>query len=61
LAGVLILIRTKMSEGVEGSARWLTSRRSGIATATVLMPFAGISFLWFMGVVRDGMGRYQDW
>jgi hypothetical protein len=25
-----------------------------------LMPFAGISFLWFIGVVRDGFGRYED-
>ena len=57
---VLILIRTNMPEGVQGSAQWLTSRRSGIATATVLMPFTGISFLWFMGVVRDGLGRYED-
>jgi hypothetical protein len=58
--GVLILIGTKMPEGVQGSTQWLTSRRSGIKTATVLMPFAGISFLWFMGVVRDGLGRYED-
>ena len=57
---VLILIRTKMPEGVQGSAQWLNSRRSGIAAAAELMPFAGISFLWFMGVVRDGLGRYED-
>ena len=57
---VLILIRSKMPEGVQGSTEWLTSRRSGIATATVLMPFAGISFLWFIGAVRDGLGRYED-
>jgi hypothetical protein len=57
---VLILIRTKMPEGAQGSTQWLTSRRSGIETAAVLMPFAGISFLWFMGVVRDGLGRYED-
>ena len=24
------------------------------------MPFAGICFLWFIGVVRDGFGRYED-
>ncbi len=24
------------------------------------MPFAGISFLWFIGVVRDGLGRFED-
>ena len=26
----------------------------------MLMPFAGIAFLWFIGVVRDGFGRYED-
>jgi hypothetical protein len=57
---VLVLVRTKMPESVEGSVEWLTSRRSGIAAAAVLMPFAGISFLWFMGVVRDGLGRFED-
>jgi hypothetical protein len=25
-----------------------------------LIPYAGISFLWFMGVVRDRMGRQED-
>ncbi len=24
------------------------------------MPFAGIAFLWFIGVVRDGFGRFED-
>ena len=57
---VLILIRTKMPEGISSSAEWLNSRGGGIKTATVLMPFAGISFLWFIGVVRDGFGRYED-
>jgi hypothetical protein len=57
---VLILIRTNMPEGAADSSGWLNSRGSGIATATTLMPFAGISFLWFIGVVRDGLGRYED-
>jgi hypothetical protein len=38
----------------------LNSHGSGIATAAKPMPFAGISFLWFIGVVRDGLGRYED-
>ena len=57
---VLILIRTKMPEGATGSSEWLNSRGSGITAAAELMPFAGISFLWFIGVVRDGLGRYED-
>jgi hypothetical protein len=28
--------------------------------AAILMPFAGIAFLWFIGVVRDGFGRLED-
>jgi hypothetical protein len=56
----IILIRTKMPEGVRDTAAWLNTQHGGIATATVLMPFAGISFLWFIGVVRDGFGRYED-
>jgi ABC-type amino acid transport system permease subunit len=57
---VLILIRTKMPEGATGSSEWLNSRGSGIVTAAKLMPFAGIAFLWFIGVVRDGLGRNED-
>ena len=69
LAGVLFallfgttvfLIRHNMPEGVQDSSRWLNTQHSGIAAATVLMPFAGISFLWFIGVVRDGLGRFED-
>ncbi|WP_062985719.1 hypothetical protein [Nocardia anaemiae] len=56
----LILIRIDMPGGIEGSTHWLNSQRNSIRTATVLMPFAGISFLWFIGVVRDGLGRYED-
>jgi hypothetical protein len=56
----IILIRTKMPEGVRDTAAWLNTEHGGIATATVLMPFAGISFLWFIGVVRDGFGRFED-
>ena len=26
----------------------------------MIMPFAGIAFLWFIGVVRDGFGRFED-
>jgi len=56
----LILIRVKMPEGVGDSTEWLDSQKDGISAATKLMPFAGITFLWFIGVVRDNLGRYED-
>jgi hypothetical protein len=49
-----------MPEGVGDSAEWLDSQKDGVLTATKLMPFAGITFLWFIGVVRDNLGRYED-
>jgi hypothetical protein len=56
----VFLIRHNMPEGVQDSTWWLNTQHSGIVIATVLMPFAGISFLWFVGVVRDGLGRFED-
>jgi hypothetical protein len=57
---VMVLIRLRMPEGMQDSSAWLNNNHNGITTAAVLMPFAGISFLWFIGVVRDGFGRYED-
>lgn len=31
-----------------------------LSLALTLLPFAGISFLWFVGVVRDHLGEYED-
>ncbi|HZQ31628.1 MAG TPA: hypothetical protein VFB19_07820 [Mycobacterium sp.] len=59
-AAVIVLIRLRMPEGAQNSASWVSTNHGGIVTAAVLMPFAGISFLWFIGVVRDGFGRYED-
>jgi hypothetical protein len=59
-AVTLILVRIRMPGNVADSARWLQSQHGTITTATVLMPFAGISFLWFIGVVRDGFGRTEN-
>ena len=41
---------------------WLTdsARRGAVAVALNLVPFAGIAFLWFIGVVRDRIGQRED-
>lgn len=56
----MILVRTRMPEGIQDSSAWVSSQANGIRLAGVLMPFAGISFLWFIAVVRDGLGRFED-
>lgn len=39
---------------------WLAERSTGVRLALGLVPFAGIAFLWFMGVVRDRIGDRED-
>ena len=38
--------------------QWLEAGSSGKIRLSEIMPFAGICFLWFIGVVRANMGRY---
>ncbi len=56
----LILIRTALPEGAEPGSQWVDGADHRLRVAALLMPFAGIAFLWFMGVIRDGFGRYED-
>ena len=41
-------------------ATWLARDSETISTGISLLPFAGIAFLWFMGVVRDALGHLED-
>ena len=56
----LVLIRLALPEGEQSRAQWLETGTTNLEIAATIMPFAGIAFLWFMGVVRDGLGRYED-
>jgi len=60
LALVLLLVSAPSDTATEGT--WLTdtSRRATMAVALNLVPFAGIAFLWFIGVVRDRIGQRED-
>ena len=69
LAGVLfalvfgtaiILIRVSLPEGAEPGSQWLEAGGPKIRLAAELMPFAGICFLWFIGVVRSNLGQLED-
>ncbi|MGO4441791.1 hypothetical protein AB4Z42_00395 [Mycobacterium sp. 2YAF39] len=55
----LVMIRMSLPEGAEPGSQWADGGH-GIRTSAVLMPFAGIAFLWFIGVVRDGFGGFED-
>src|SRR5262249_3806194 len=55
-----ILIRLSIPGNPAASGTWLKDRASTVALALSLLPFAGIAFLWFIGVVRDRMGHLED-
>ena len=56
----LVLMRTAFPEIISNDTSWVTVASSQIRLALILMPFAGISYLWFIGVVRDRLGDFED-
>jgi hypothetical protein len=55
-----ILIRISIPADPSDGGRWLEERAGMVTTALSLVPFAGIAFLWFIGVVRDRIGHLED-
>lgn len=56
----LTLIRIALPDGGARGSQWADGAEGKLKVAALLMPFAGITFLWFIGVVRDGIGRFED-
>jgi len=59
LAGLLLFRLSVRADPLEAGA-WLKTRSNTIALALNLLPFAGIAFLWFIGVLRDRLGELED-
>ena len=55
-----LLISISVSADAIGSAREIIDHSKTISFALNLLPFAGIAFLWFIGVVRDRLGEEED-
>ena len=58
----LILLRLSTPANPGSASQWLSDsgRREAVSVALNLVPFAGIAFLWFIGVVRDRIGGQED-
>jgi hypothetical protein len=56
----LVLIWISVPANPEDPGAWLPRNWKTVNLALNLLPFAGIAFLWFMGVLRDRIGVYED-
>lgn len=60
LIGSLVLIRHSVPASPLEAGAWLQTRSGVVALALNLVPFSGIAFLWFVGVLRDRLGERED-
>jgi hypothetical protein len=58
LIAALVLLRLAAMSGSTYGPGWFTDVRLSLPLR--LVPFAGIAFLWFIGVVRDRIGEHED-
>jgi hypothetical protein len=62
LTVALVLVRLALPSDPADAGDWLADgrKRDAVLLALNLLPFAGIAFLWFIGVVRDRIGAGED-
>ena len=60
LLAILVLIRISVPADPQDAGEWLAVNWKNVNLALNLLPFSGIAFLWFIGVVRDRLGERED-
>ena len=62
MIAALVLLRISVPAQPGSAGAWLSDsgKRAAVAVALNFIPFAGIAFLWFIGVVRDRVGERED-
>ena len=56
----LVLIRVSVPADPRDAGSWLPGEWRNVSIGLNLLPFSGIAFLWFIGVVRDRIGDKED-
>ena len=56
----LVLARISIPADPRDAGAWLAGGWTNVRFALSLLPFAGIAFLWFIGVLRDRLGACED-
>jgi len=62
MGGGLIIFRLSVPDYRTDTGEWISDpvRRNAARFAIQLVPFAGIAFLWFIGVLRNRLGELED-
>jgi hypothetical protein len=60
LVSAFLLFRHTVPADPQEAGAWLRARSGTVGLGLNLIPFAGIAFLWFMGVLRDRLGAKED-
>ena len=62
LLGTVVVLMYLALPGVGSRSQWITdaTRRDKVSLAMELTPYAGIAFLWFIGVIRSRLGHRED-
>lgn len=60
LLSILWLLRTSVPADPLEPGAWLATDTRAVTVALNLVPFAGVAFLWFIGVLRDRLGELED-
>lgn len=56
----LVLHRISIPNNAFAGTAWVDQGATKITVALTLGPHSGIAFLWFIGVVRDRLGDFED-
>jgi hypothetical protein len=61
-ATATVLVQGAIPPDSDDPSSWMTdsSKRAAVSFGLQLLPFAGIAFLWFIGVLRDRIGPGED-
>ena len=60
LLAAFVLLRISVPLDPREPGSWLHANSDTVGLAMNLVPFAGIAFLWFIGVLRDRLGQSED-
>ena len=60
LTAAFWLLRISLPADPQDSGAWLRNSSTEVTLGLNLVPFAGIAFLWFIGVLRDRLGASED-